>query len=76
LKALGIKLGHVSTEVASVEASNNWHYFSPKVKYKAGDIVIYNSQLFKADSDQKIGSLPDQTTGWENKGVDSDSTPH
>ena len=72
------KANNVSAEAAIVESfleGNNWRYFNPKIKYEPGDFVIYNSQLFKADSDHDIGSLPEQNAGWEIKGR-IDSTPH
>lgn len=66
--------------IVNMLGSNKVSYFEPKMGYKMGAYVIYNSQLFEATSVHSVGggsqrdvpvptsAVGEDTGGWENLG--------
>ncbi len=65
--------------IVSLLNSNNVIYFEPKMGYKKGAFVIYNSQLFQADKPYKLGNghprdvgTPEADGTWQSFGLIND----
>ncbi len=61
--------------IVSLLETNDVIYFEPKMGYKKGSFVIYNSQLYEATSVHSVGNGhprdvadPNEDTGWKNYG--------
>ncbi|MFT6984290.1 MAG: prepilin-type N-terminal cleavage/methylation domain-containing protein [Psychromonas sp.] len=61
--------------IISLLETNDVIYFEPKMGYKKGSFVIYNSELYEATSVHSVGNGhprdvadPNEDTGWKNYG--------